>query len=53
MIMTDGKFTDLQACIQAIQQAQNSPLSIIIVGVGNADFGQMELLDGDTKSGAP
>lgn len=25
----------------------NLPLSIIIVGVGNADFGMMEQLDGD------
>ena len=28
--------------------ASNLPLSIIIVGVGNADFEAMEELDGDT-----
>ena len=27
--------------------ASNLPLSIIIIGVGNADFTNMEILDGD------
>ncbi|XP_063687973.1 copine-3-like isoform X5 [Bolinopsis microptera] len=52
LILTDGQFTDLQACVQAIQQAQTSPISIIIVGVGNADFSNMEYLDGDRTNTA-
>ena len=34
--------------VQAIVAASTLPLSIIIVGVGNADFEAMEELDGDT-----
>jgi hypothetical protein len=36
------------ALFQAIVEASVLPLSIIIVGVGNADFEAMEELDGDT-----
>jgi hypothetical protein len=32
---------------QAIVSASNLPLSIIIIGVGNADFTNMNILDGD------
>jgi len=28
-------------------ESADLPLSVIIVGVGNADFGNMEVLDGD------
>ena len=35
---------------QAIVNASALPLSIIIVGVGNADFQAMDELDGDTVS---
>lgn len=37
----------MQLTIDQIFQAVNLPLSIIIVGVGNADFTMMETLDGD------
>lgn len=30
-------------------QASKLPMSIIIVGVGNADFAAMEFLDGDSR----
>ena len=33
--------------VDLIVQASNLPLSIIIVGVGNADFDNMNRLDGD------
>ena len=33
--------------VDKIIQASNLPLSIIIVGVGNADFSNMNTLDGD------
>uniref|UniRef100_A0A8C7YG78 Copine C-terminal domain-containing protein n=1 Tax=Oryzias sinensis TaxID=183150 RepID=A0A8C7YG78_9TELE len=32
---------------EAIVQASHLPMSIIIVGVGNADFSDMQMLDGD------
>lgn len=45
--MTDGEITDLDQTRDAIVRASQLPLSIIIVGVGPADFKAMELLDGD------
>jgi len=50
LILTDGKFTDLNECTAAIKQAEQCPISIIIIGVGNADFSSMEYLDGDRKT---
>lgn len=47
LIITDGVINDMSSTKQAIAQASELPLSIIIVGVGNADFKGMEELDGD------
>ena len=40
---------DQQKTVDEIVAASGLPLSIIIVGVGNADFTQMEELDADKK----
>lgn len=48
LILTDGVITDLPMTCQAIVEAAELPISIIIVGIGKADFSAMELLDGDT-----
>jgi len=47
LILTDGRFDDERQTIDQIVGASTLPLSIIIVGVGNADFSAMEKLDGD------
>ncbi|NWI09617.1 CPNE1 protein, partial [Crypturellus soui] len=47
LIITDGEITDLDHTRQAIVNASKLPMSIIIVGVGEADFKAMEFLDGD------
>ncbi|NWT05053.1 CPNE1 protein, partial [Mionectes macconnelli] len=47
LIITDGEITDLDQTRQAIVDASKLPMSIIIVGVGEADFKAMEFLDGD------
>uniref|UniRef100_A0A672ZTP7 Copine I n=1 Tax=Sphaeramia orbicularis TaxID=375764 RepID=A0A672ZTP7_9TELE len=47
LILTDGEITDFDQTRDAIVRASRLPLSIIIVGVGPADFQAMELLDGD------
>ncbi|KAJ7414852.1 Copine-1 [Pitangus sulphuratus] len=47
LIITDGEITDLDQTRQAIVDASKLPMSIIIVGVGAADFKAMEFLDGD------
>uniref|UniRef100_A0A8C9TZG2 Copine-3 n=2 Tax=Scleropages formosus TaxID=113540 RepID=A0A8C9TZG2_SCLFO len=47
LIITDGEITDLDQTRQAIVDSSRLPMSIIIVGVGEADFKAMEFLDGD------
>ncbi|XP_062842094.1 copine-4 [Trichomycterus rosablanca] len=47
LILTDGVITDMADTRDAIVQASHLPMSIIIVGVGNADFTDMQILDGD------
>uniref|UniRef100_A0A8C2FBY5 Copine-3 n=1 Tax=Cyprinus carpio TaxID=7962 RepID=A0A8C2FBY5_CYPCA len=47
LIITDGEITDLDQTRQSIVNSSKLPMSIIIVGVGEADFKAMEFLDGD------
>ena len=47
MILTDGIINDMRETVDAIVAATDAPLSIIIVGVGNADFSAMDELDAD------
>uniref|UniRef100_A0A673MNU9 Copine-3 n=1 Tax=Sinocyclocheilus rhinocerous TaxID=307959 RepID=A0A673MNU9_9TELE len=47
LIITDGVITDMDQTRGAIVAASRLPMSIIIVGVGKADFTDMEILDGD------
>ncbi|XP_075428682.1 copine-1 isoform X2 [Ascaphus truei] len=47
LIITDGEITDLNDTRNAIVAASKLPMSIIIIGVGSADFKAMEFLDGD------
>jgi len=47
LIITDGEITDLDQTRQSIVNCSKLPMSIIIVGVGEADFKAMEFLDGD------
>ncbi|XP_057372380.1 copine-8-like isoform X1 [Daphnia carinata] len=47
LILTDGIITDMYDTKEAIVDASSLPLSIIIVGIGNADFTAMDELDSD------
>ncbi|RWS30816.1 copine-5-like isoform X4 [Leptotrombidium deliense] len=47
LIITDGIICDMQQTKHAIIIASHLPMSIIIVGVGNADFSAMDELDSD------
>uniref|UniRef100_A0A3P8VYB0 Copine III n=1 Tax=Cynoglossus semilaevis TaxID=244447 RepID=A0A3P8VYB0_CYNSE len=47
LIITDGVITDMDETRNAIVNASRLPMSIIIIGVGGADFTAMEFLDGD------
>lgn len=45
LVVTDGAVSDVQATAQCLQEVSSAPLSIVIVGVGNADFSDMRFLD--------
>ena len=47
LIITDGVINDFDNTKAAIIEASSEPLSIVIVGVGAADFSQMHQLDSD------
>jgi copine 1/2/3 len=47
LILTDGVITDADKTVRAIIEASDVPMSIIIVGVGKANFEQMDMLDAD------
>lgn len=49
LILTDGVITDYQKTVDQIIKASDLPISIIIIGVGIADFESMEQLDGDKE----
>lgn len=49
LLLTDGVLDDMEDTVAALVEASTLPLSVIIVGVGGADFSLMEELDGDRR----
>ena len=49
LIITDGIINDMKKTVDEIVRASSLPMSIIIVGVGSADFSAMEFLDADEE----
>ncbi|XP_041375349.1 copine-3-like isoform X2 [Gigantopelta aegis] len=47
LLLTDGVLSDMANTKQAIVESSKLPMSLIIIGVGNADFSMMQELDGD------
>jgi len=47
LMITDGIISDMDQTKRVIVEAADRPMSIIIIGVGGADFSAMEELDGD------
>lgn len=47
LILTDGAIHDMRETKDLIVECSQYPLSIIIVGIGDADFANMIELDGD------
>ena len=45
LIITDGAVSDVQATADTLARISDAPLSIVIVGVGSADFSAMQFLD--------
>ena len=48
-MLTDGAISDMVETKKSIIRASRLPMSIIIVGVGRADFAAMDELDADEK----
>ena len=51
LIVTDGEVSDVAATAQCLDNVSNAPLSVIIVGVGDADFSGMRFLDDKNSTG--
>lgn len=49
LILTDGSIHDMKETKDLIVECSQYPLSIIIVGIGDADFSNMITLDGDEQ----
>merc|ERR1719506_348872 len=49
LILTDGAIMDMKHTVDEIVMLSRLPLSIIVIGVGPADFSSMEKLDGDVQ----
>ena len=47
MILTDGIINDMNETIDALVEGSFLPLSVVIIGIGNSNFGNMEQLDAD------
>ena len=47
MILTDGQINDMQNTIDELVEASFLPISVIIIGIGNGNFGSMNVLDAD------
>ena len=47
LIISDGRVEDMKETKNAIVEASDAPLSIIIIGVGNWSFKDFEMLDSD------
>lgn len=50
LILTDGVITDMPQTIQSVIASSSLPMSIIIVGIGDAEFDAMEQLDADDSA---
>jgi hypothetical protein len=49
MILTDGIINDMKETTKLLVECASLPLSVIIIGIGDADFSNMVTLDGDRE----
>jgi len=47
VVFTDGQINDMQPATDALVESAFLPLSVIIIGIGNSDFENMHVLDGE------
>jgi len=53
LILTDGVITDIPATSKTILSVSDAPMSVVIVGIGTANFSSMKFLDdlGENRNG--
>ena len=49
MILTDGMIDDMDDTIDSLVEASFLPISVIIIGIGDANFTNMNILDADDE----
>jgi len=49
LILSDGAVSDVRATVEALGACSDAPLSIVIVGIGSADFSAMQFLDDSAR----
>ena len=49
MILTDGIIDDMDETIDSLVEASFLPISVIIIGIGDANFSNMNILDADEE----
>jgi uncharacterized protein YegL len=49
LIVTDGEVSDVAATARCLDAISTAPLSVVIVGVGDADFSGMQFLDDSSQ----
>ena len=47
LLLTDGTIHDMPKTREILVELSHQPASVIIIGVGDADFSAMDILDGD------
>jgi hypothetical protein len=47
LILTDGTINDMETTLRTMIDASSLPMSVLIVGIGSADFTEMKRLDSD------
>ena len=50
LILTDGLINDAELTRELVVECCNEAISIIIIGIGNEDFKEMKVLDGDQRA---
>mmetsp|Transcript_25935 Transcript_25935/g.31380 ORF Transcript_25935/g.31380 Transcript_25935/m.31380 type:complete len:572 (+) Transcript_25935:136-1851(+) len=51
LILSDGSVTDINRTIAALDAVSDAPLSVIIIGIGRADFRGMQFVDDHRSKG--
>jgi hypothetical protein len=49
LILTDGVITDMKQTVNELVKASALPVSVVIIGIGDEDFGLMKILDADDQ----